>query len=206
MPKVTEEHRVARRSQILDAARRQFAANGFHMTSMDDVIAASGLSAGALYRYFPSKEVLIAETIDDALENMTAVVRHIAEQAVDATPGQAVEKLLTALLEKLAGEGETDITRIAIYAWAEAPRNPAVLEALASRYVGFRRILRDVAMRWLHSDTTTGNGTTEEADAIAKTMMAAVMGFIVQRTILGDVVPSDIRIGFDAVQTSRPLS
>ena len=53
MPKVSDAHRAARRRQILDAARRRFVRNGFHATSMQDIFAEAGLSAGAVYRYFP---------------------------------------------------------------------------------------------------------------------------------------------------------
>ena len=60
MPRVSEAHLAARRQQILDAARVCFTRNGFHATSMQDVIAEAGLSVGAVYRYFRSKEELVA--------------------------------------------------------------------------------------------------------------------------------------------------
>ncbi|HEY3480630.1 MAG TPA: helix-turn-helix domain-containing protein, partial [Streptomyces sp.] len=60
MPKVSEEHKESRRRQIIDAAWVCFARNGFHKTSMPDVFAEAGLSAGAVYRYFSGKEALIA--------------------------------------------------------------------------------------------------------------------------------------------------
>ncbi|HEY0718123.1 MAG TPA: helix-turn-helix domain-containing protein, partial [Streptosporangiaceae bacterium] len=52
MPKVTQQYRDARRDQILSAARRCFLRDGFHVTSMQDLFAESGLSSGAVYRYF----------------------------------------------------------------------------------------------------------------------------------------------------------
>ena len=55
MPRVSDEHLAARRQQILDAARACFLRNGFHATSMQDVIGEAGLSVGAVYRYFKSK-------------------------------------------------------------------------------------------------------------------------------------------------------
>ena len=59
VPRVSEAHLAARRQQILDAARTCFLRNGFHQTSMQDVIREAGLSVGAVYRYFPSKNDLI---------------------------------------------------------------------------------------------------------------------------------------------------
>ena len=49
-----------RRSEILDAARRLFSRMGFHQTSMQQICAEAGMSPGNLYRYFPSKEAIIA--------------------------------------------------------------------------------------------------------------------------------------------------
>src|SRR3569833_792948 len=59
MPRVSDDHLERRRQQILDAARRCFLRKGFHLTSMQDVFAESGLSAGAVYRYFKSKNEII---------------------------------------------------------------------------------------------------------------------------------------------------
>jgi len=49
-----------RRAEILAAAQRCFAQTGFHQTSMQEICAAAGMSPGNLYRYFPSKEAIIA--------------------------------------------------------------------------------------------------------------------------------------------------
>src|ERR1051325_2409346 len=49
-----------RRDEILEAAERCFVRSGFHQTSMQEICAEAGMSAGNLYRYFPSKEALIA--------------------------------------------------------------------------------------------------------------------------------------------------
>src|ERR1700704_4475925 len=49
-----------RRDEILEAAGRCFVRSGFHQTSMQEICAEAGMSAGNLYRYFPSKEAIIA--------------------------------------------------------------------------------------------------------------------------------------------------
>ena len=60
MPKLNPVTQAARRAHILDAAERCFARTGFHRTSMQDICKEAGVSAGALYVYFASKEELIA--------------------------------------------------------------------------------------------------------------------------------------------------
>jgi TetR/AcrR family transcriptional repressor of uid operon len=49
-----------RREEILDAAQRCFARSGFHQTSMQEICAEARMSPGGLYRYFASKEAIIA--------------------------------------------------------------------------------------------------------------------------------------------------
>ncbi len=54
----------ARKNQILDAALQVFARRGFHKARMDDIAQESGLSKGALYWYFRSKDALIEALVD----------------------------------------------------------------------------------------------------------------------------------------------
>jgi len=59
MPKLKPETQNARREHILDAAETCFAQSGFHRTTMHDICKLAGVSPGALYVYFDSKEALI---------------------------------------------------------------------------------------------------------------------------------------------------
>src|SRR5262245_41959742 len=60
MPKLKPAIQQARRDHILDAAERCVARTGFHRTTMQDICREAGVSPGALYVYFDSKEALIA--------------------------------------------------------------------------------------------------------------------------------------------------
>src|SRR6476620_12019176 len=60
MPRVSTAVKQDRRTEILEAARRCVARSGFHQASMQYICAEAGMSPGNLYRYFPSKEALIA--------------------------------------------------------------------------------------------------------------------------------------------------
>jgi TetR/AcrR family transcriptional repressor of uid operon len=60
MPKLKPDVQRARREHILDAAEKCFAQAGFHRTSIHDICRQAGVSPGALYVYFDSKEALIA--------------------------------------------------------------------------------------------------------------------------------------------------
>ncbi|HEY7208008.1 MAG TPA: helix-turn-helix domain-containing protein, partial [Gaiellaceae bacterium] len=61
MPKISEERRTERREQILEAARRCFAENGFEGATVARLEQATGLSRGAIFNYFSSKDALFLE-------------------------------------------------------------------------------------------------------------------------------------------------
>jgi AcrR family transcriptional regulator len=74
--------RYDRRQQaVVAAAAHEFAAKGFHATSMQDLIAASGLTAGGLYHYIGSKDQLLVRICDELMEPLLDRVRDIAASA-----------------------------------------------------------------------------------------------------------------------------
>jgi AcrR family transcriptional regulator len=60
MRRANAQRQSDRRAEILAAAQRCFVRDGFHGASMQDICAEAGMSPGNLYRYFRSKEALIA--------------------------------------------------------------------------------------------------------------------------------------------------
>src|SRR5262245_36446294 len=110
MPKVSEEHRAARRKQIVDAGRHCVADQGFHKTTMNDVIRESGLSAGAVYGYFKSKNEIVAAIADDALDNVDEVFSKLLTDP-DLSPVTALRATLDHIVE-LSNKPGGDVTKV----------------------------------------------------------------------------------------------
>ncbi|NJM34184.1 MAG: TetR/AcrR family transcriptional regulator [Rhodomicrobium sp.] len=121
MPKLDEQAQRARREHILDAAERCFAREGFHRTSMQDICREAGISPGALYIYFTSKEDLIAGICEREKTTFGYALASIADSAdfMGALAKVAEAHCLNEPSEKLRLQVEID---------AEALRNPAVGE------------------------------------------------------------------------------
>ena len=96
MPRITEERRQARREQILDAARACLLEHGLEKVSMEMIIARSGLSTGAVYRYFKGKDQIIEAAITTAAREIGAAVAPILASAEPGLPPQLVGRLLDA--------------------------------------------------------------------------------------------------------------
>jgi AcrR family transcriptional regulator len=77
-----------RREQILDAAEQVFAQKGFDKARMDDIVAVSGLSKGALYWYYKSKDALIKALLDRIFSGDLRAAESLA-----AAEGSAAERL-----------------------------------------------------------------------------------------------------------------
>src|ERR1700744_2230684 len=127
MPKVTQQYRDARRDQILGAARRCFLRDGFHSASMQDLFAEAGLSAGAVYRYFASKDEVIVAIAEENMREVLATVHELAS----GTPGRSLAEVMAGLMALVrARDAADDLGSMAVLVWAEALRNPALARQL----------------------------------------------------------------------------
>src|SRR5882762_4806896 len=100
MPKVSQEHRDARREQILAAARRCFLRDGFQATSMQDLFAESQLSSGSFYRYFTNKEDVILAIAEENVSAVTSLIHDLATGRQDEGLGEALASVLTTVVAR----------------------------------------------------------------------------------------------------------
>ena len=89
-----------RRSQILSAALKTFAASGYVAARIPDIAGAAGISQGLLYRYFPSKEELFNELIGSAFARMNEATRTL--ELLPLPPAKKICLALRKLLDSIA--------------------------------------------------------------------------------------------------------
>jgi len=177
MPRVSQQYRDARRREILEAAGRCFAENGFHSTSMQDFFAASGLTAGLVYRYFRSKDELIATLAGEALELLHAGV----EEAIAAEEPPGTEEVLARLLRTIDElDSRERMARVAVQVWGEALVNPAVA---AITTAGIAR-LQEALARLVRTAQEAGQLDPEVDPAYAARALYSILpGFLLQRAL-----------------------
>jgi AcrR family transcriptional regulator len=118
--KEAEPPEVDRRTHILDAAERSFVRAGFHRTTMQDVAAEAGMSPGNLYRYFSSKDALVAglcERDRNGLAQEFAEVRESGPDFLDAFRDLGRRHFQ----DEMCGKAQ-----LCLEIWAEATRNPTI--------------------------------------------------------------------------------
>ena len=97
MTRVTQAHLDARSEAILDAARSLFLSRGFAAVTMQDIASEAGISAGAIYRYYPSKDELAHAFFEQCVGGGPATM--IRQVAPDAPPAERLEEILYAVRE-----------------------------------------------------------------------------------------------------------
>ncbi len=112
-----------RRMRILEAAERAFVRNGFHATTMQHVADEVGMSAGNLYRYFPSKEAIVEGLCELDQAGRAQALAGFA--ALLARNGDATHAMRAGLREHVVGK-PPEKARLIVEIWAEAGRNPRV--------------------------------------------------------------------------------
>ena len=127
MPRVTGAYLEARRSEIVDAAMTCFSREGFHRTTMQDIVHQSGLSAGAIYRYFTSKEDIIAAIAEQRHAPEADVLDTISD---DPDVAEVLRTLIEVSLGRLADPDEQRWRRINVQVWAEALRDERILDVV----------------------------------------------------------------------------
>lgn len=126
----------ARKSQILQAAMTVFTRLGLERARMDDIVAESGLSKGALYWYFKSKDDLIAAALDSVFTRELGAL-----EALLGAEGSVHQRLLAFVAHTAAELRAMTHLRPVLYEfYALAFRQPAVRRALQAdfrRYLNF---------------------------------------------------------------------
>jgi AcrR family transcriptional regulator len=174
MPRVSDEYMARRREEILEAAKACFARDGFHATSMRDIYRECGLSPGAVYNHFASKEDIVRALGEERLREARAQ-REALELIED--PVEALRLLAAGTREQLVREEDLLLD---LQLAGEALRSESIAEV--SRQT-FHATLETVvgllgrAQRSGHLDSRV------DADALARVLIGVFQGVVVQTAI-----------------------
>jgi AcrR family transcriptional regulator len=162
-----------RRTEILDAAERCFARSGFHQASMQEICVEAGMSPGNLYRYFPSKEALIAGISE---RNRTDAVASFAK--VDDAPD------FFAALAELARYHLVDRTEAEVGLCAEIMSESRRNSEIAQLYQGVEREIRGRISAMLRSAVERGEIRADlDVDSAASILMVLGDGMSWRRSV-----------------------
>lgn len=174
MPKLSQIRRDTRRQQILAAALACFSEDGFHQTGMAAIVQRSGLSHGAVYGYFASKDDIIEALADDRHQR-EAILNAVAQQTTD--PVEALRQLVRAYATWMNDPAGIPGRRVGVHGWAEALRSQRIRRRIVEGIDSPRATITGLVERAQRSGQISNELS---ADAIARSFIALFQGFVLQ--------------------------
>lgn len=179
MPKVTEAHREMMRSRIRQAALTAFRRGGVRSTSMAEIITEAGLSAGAVYGYFRSKDDLTAEVAGELVTGRFDVLTELTRRTPTPPPALAVQELVESLPSALHDGG------LILEIWSMAARDDVVHEHARSALALMVDAFADYLEAYFVQEGVAAEQATERAARAAPVLAGLCQGYIVQRGLVG---------------------
>jgi AcrR family transcriptional regulator len=156
------------RDRLLDAACRVFAAKGYDGTRLMDIVRASGLSSGAVYGRFASKDDLLLAAVTEAVEKNSIVTQYsglpVAEMLAEASR---------------ADEPLDDHEAMHLEAFIAARREPALAAAITAARLRWRATIADPLIELATADGSASPDA--DFDSLVFLMQTLRLGLLVQR-------------------------
>jgi AcrR family transcriptional regulator len=165
-----------RRQRLVDAAWRRLAMSGYRDTTVGAVCDEAGVSKGAFYGYFATKQDLFLALLWEETEALNRVAADLAWQELSGA--ERVRRFTQAMLE--VGD---DPGRVQLRAdlWASLVAEPVVRDGFAEAVAQRRAVLRD----WIITSVQAGDLGIEErrANALASILIALADGLMLHRAV-----------------------
>ncbi len=182
MPKLAPGTQQARRDRILDAAERCFVEKGFHPATMADICRQAGVSPGALYTYFASKEALISGLCEREKDRFTGELARITGKLDFLTA-------LRLLAEQFCCHEPIGKVRLHLEIAAEASRNGLIGQTVRE----MDKIVRTSLVELLNREKELGRiSPAVPVETIVRTMGALGDGLFIKRAIDPDFDPQPL--------------
>ncbi len=170
-----QERSLETRDCILAAAVEQFARSGYDATSVAQICKAAGVSKGAFYHHFPSKQALFIQLLDrwlNLLDEQFALIRHQTSSVPEAL----------ILMTELTGE----VYRVAggnlpmfLEFWNQAQHNPEIWESVINPYRRYQKYFAEMIDEGIAEDSLKA----VDPQMAAQVMVALAVGLLLQGTL-----------------------
>ena len=158
------------RGRIQDAALRRFAVAGYDATSVDDICAQAGVSKGAFYHHFPTKQAIFLALMQDWLA--------MIDTGMDAVRKETVPETLISMTNLLPGVFAAAEDRLPMFLefWLQASRDETVWKAIIAPY----RHFQEHFSKLMQAGMNEGSLKPVDPEVAAQVILSLAVGLVLQ--------------------------
>ena len=160
------------RHRILQSAIRLFSNNGYDATSVADICQSAGVSKGAFYHHFPTKQAVFRSLLDDWLAGI--------DQQMDALrqTGQTVPENLVSMAGMLRGVFQDADQRLAMFLefWTQSSRDPTLWQTTIDPYRRYQAFFAALVQQGIQE----GSFRKVDPDMAARLIVSLAVGLLLQ--------------------------
>jgi|YNPNPStandDraft_1061719.scaffolds.fasta_scaffold25627_1 AcrR family transcriptional regulator len=167
-----QERSEQTRLRILTAARECFARAGYDATGVAEICQRAGVSKGAFYHHFPSKQAVFLALLDRWLAGLEVPMAASRAAAIDV-PAQLLA--MAGMAEQVFQEAKGQFPMFLQF-WAQAARDPQVWQATIMPYQRYRALFADM----VRTGIAEGSLRPSDPDTAARVIVALAVGLVLQ--------------------------
>jgi len=170
-----EQRKIESRNKILSTAEKYFAEKGIKGTDIDEICRKAGLTRGAFYHHFPTKQQFLLELLDRWVNKMTSQLSSIQFELKNSV------EILTEITEKMQPVFEQAGRQLPIFLelYIKAVNDPSLKKYVLKSYYSYLVFLTDVVSKGVEKDAVKKTDTED----ISKILFAITIGLLVQGLI-----------------------
>jgi AcrR family transcriptional regulator len=165
------------RARILGAALKEFSGSGYDAASVDDICAEAGVSKGAFYHHFPSKQAAFLAIFEDWLGSVDKGL-NLAQQATVPETLTNMSRMLPVIFTQADGQ-----LPMFLEFWLQASRDDTIWKATVAPYQRYLDYFTTLVKQGI------AEGTFRKVDpqSAAQVIVSFAVGLLLQ----GLIAPSD---------------
>jgi len=169
---------IETRNRIVEAAMDLFAQNGFEVTSVSDICEKAGVSKGAFYHHFPSKQDIFQQGMEEWLDSIDRQMALVREAEVNVPEALSQMAHMMPEVYKAAMGGLPMFLEFLSHSY----RDPEVLQAMASPHHRYREFF--TAM--IQDGIDEGSLREVAPDVVSRVIVALAVGLLVEGLVNPD--------------------
>lgn len=158
------------RSKIIESAIKLFSTRGFNAASVDDICKDAGISKGAFYHHFETKQALFLALLDGWLQTIDTAIEASKDMTVPETFMQMTEAF--PYIFETAGEGLPMFLEF----WLQASRDKKIWEASIAPYRRYHKYFTTLIKKGVDE----GSFVEVDPELTSRMIVSTAMGLLLQ--------------------------